>query len=770
MRVLIAHSQKDEYVPELTLPGMTVDALYVSQKTIEGWLLQSHFTLYDLESVYPAGWKPDVLLFWSLEYQPIPTGLEAADALVVGVVGDWNLGAIAYHSVGGAFDVLFADRKGCDHLRAAGFPTVRYAPLWGFDPALHRRLPDVTRDIDIAFVGNFHFEIQQDRAKWLARLAPLSRRYRLCLTSGVYGEEYVRLLNRARIVFNHSLRGEINMRVYEAAACGALLFYERENEEIRDLFTDRRECVLYDGSNLEPLLDHYLTHEDERARIAEAGWQTVQAHTDGHHLAGVLAQLPTLLKTRSLRPRPFAALSRDERVERLAAHRLGLQRSACLSSADLLYKTLILHTPTAPLLSAHACVFAACLPLTKDPMARTVFCEQARHLAEDAAACDPQSIAPRWIRAHIALDTEMGEKPLAELESLAAELESETTEIALFHVYHPRRFERFDVECERLWAKHLPGSPAWAQAMRRLLLWDVSLVLSDCRYTLGDFADARRHAERAADLLPSAGSTRYRLARALSALGRVEEALTAYTRALRDLPLSPEMWLEQAHLLWVTGQRERLQALVADLTPVFAACPPYGWAQELLHKQMSLPAPAPYWTEAPAEPSVRNLLVFFEPADNENGNPVFLPGNDGETSRSSPFWQSLLTHYLQTFRAEDALNLVLVLSTEDPESLSLSHGEIITQASRCIEAFMTERLRLNWQTTADMTLFSQPVPLHERWRLFREADVLVVETHTPQTRRDALNRSLAEAAGVPICPFSDIVELPALLAQTRRAA
>src|SRR5205807_214149 len=40
----------------------------------------------------------------------------------------------------------------------------------------------------------------------------------------VFGDEYRKLLSRARIVFNRSIRGECNKRVFEAAATGALLF------------------------------------------------------------------------------------------------------------------------------------------------------------------------------------------------------------------------------------------------------------------------------------------------------------------------------------------------------------------------------------------------------------------------------------------------------------------------------------------------------------------------------------------------------------------
>ncbi|HLJ56276.1 MAG TPA: glycosyltransferase, partial [Chthonomonadaceae bacterium] len=253
----------------------------------------------EIEQQHPAGWSPDVLLFWSPEYHPIPRDLESAPCFKVGVYGDWNLGGQAVQQSAAMFDLLFADPNGAERLRALGFTSVVSAPLWSFDPDLHRCIPGIERDIDILMIGNLNPDIQHDRGRWLARIARLSRRFRVLVTSGVFGEEYVRLMNRARIVFNRSIRGEINMRAYEAPACGALLFNERENRAIGELYGDRRECVLYGEDDLEDLLDYYLTHEDERAAIADAGRARVQSETPAAHVAHMFGLIGGEMSARS---------------------------------------------------------------------------------------------------------------------------------------------------------------------------------------------------------------------------------------------------------------------------------------------------------------------------------------------------------------------------------------------------------------------------------------------------------------------------------------
>ncbi len=94
----------------------------------------------DVLAQCPVGWMPEVYIHWSPEYNPIPAGLEDADCLTVGVFGDWNLGGQAMRAVGSLFDVLVADRVGCERLRDMGFTSVLHSLLWAHEPDKHRVL------------------------------------------------------------------------------------------------------------------------------------------------------------------------------------------------------------------------------------------------------------------------------------------------------------------------------------------------------------------------------------------------------------------------------------------------------------------------------------------------------------------------------------------------------------------------------------------------------------------------------------------------------
>ena len=64
-----------------------------------------------------------------------------------------------------------------------------------------------------------------------------------------------------------SIRGEINMRVLEALSAGALLLLEADNREAPLYLRPYEHYVPYTAADLEAVIDHYLTHEDERACV-----------------------------------------------------------------------------------------------------------------------------------------------------------------------------------------------------------------------------------------------------------------------------------------------------------------------------------------------------------------------------------------------------------------------------------------------------------------------------------------------------------------------
>jgi spore maturation protein CgeB len=93
---------------------------------------------------------------------------------------------------------------------------------------------------------------------------------------------YDKLFN-ARITLNHhiGISGDFanNMRLYEATGVGSLLLTDQK-KNLAELFEQGKEVVAYRSiGECVDLIEHYLSHEDERAAIAHAGQQrTFQEH------------------------------------------------------------------------------------------------------------------------------------------------------------------------------------------------------------------------------------------------------------------------------------------------------------------------------------------------------------------------------------------------------------------------------------------------------------------------------------------------------------
>lgn len=291
----------------------------------------------------PQDWQPDVIIWWDLIFQGMPVGIGACPCPVLAVVCDWNLGwetTVAYSHV---LDGVLGDRALVQTLQQVGIANALYFPSYSFNPHQHHGDVDGERPYDVTFVGNLSPYVQVHRSHYLSRLADLSDQYRVTIQGGVFGPAYARLLAQSRIVFNHSVRGEMNMRAYEAPACGALLFMEETNLEIRDFLTDGESCVLYNAHNLEEKIHYYLAHEDERCRIARCGQEKIQAWSYTTHFETLLALLPRFLDLPRSRPRPHGEITVAERLR--SARQLcqtttpGAYQASLLSLEPALFQT-----------------------------------------------------------------------------------------------------------------------------------------------------------------------------------------------------------------------------------------------------------------------------------------------------------------------------------------------------------------------------------------------------------------------------------------------
>lgn len=246
----------------------------------------------------PEGWEPDIVLFHTPFYYKIPIGIEESPWPTVAVLDDWFGGVDFMPDVLGWFDHIVTDRYSMKLLQERGIENYSYWASFGHDDSRFRLLDPVPeRDIDISFVGNLNGNIQYERFAWLRRCAEVPFAVNSQIGTGIFGDDYVEVLNRSKIGFNRSIKGEMNLRCFEVPACGALLFIEEENEEIREFLEPGKECILYNDSNLESLLEYYLSHDTERETIAAAGQKRIVQTTFRDNYRDLITQLSEMTIT-----------------------------------------------------------------------------------------------------------------------------------------------------------------------------------------------------------------------------------------------------------------------------------------------------------------------------------------------------------------------------------------------------------------------------------------------------------------------------------------
>jgi GT2 family glycosyltransferase/predicted Zn-dependent protease len=462
----------------------------------------------------PPDWRPDFVALW-LPYARVPAAVWSAPVPLVGLAADANLLWHFYRLRLPSCELVLADAPTVDALTRAGFGQARAANLFGLARAfLEEPWPEAPRNIDVLFVGNTHPAVQRRRLPWLGRLARLADRWRVVIDAGVFGADYRRLLGRARVVFNHSVRGECNQRALEAAAAGALLFQEADNREVGNLFRDRQECVLYTEDNWEELLEHYLGHEGQRAALAAAARARVAPYGFAtlweQHLEMIdrewpainerVARRPGLRNGEDLLARTWEAIGcggADSSLARdLAAALAAEPRSAALHNA---------------LGVAEALTGDGRAPLTAERSAQA-----AGHFRR-AVACEPGHVLARLNLAEALWGAGRTPEALDQARQALAVLDRAAGRGALpawsQEAHFPPGFDFFGVEWQRAGWDHAGSPAAEGRAKVALLRWRLHALLAEAT---GDLA----HAYEAALARPDLGLTRTTLDAALARAGR----------------------------------------------------------------------------------------------------------------------------------------------------------------------------------------------------------------------------------------------------------
>lgn len=556
----------------------------------------------DVRDRFPPGWSPDVIAL-CLPCSAVPSCLSSAPLVRIALVTNGRHCWHAYRRILPEFQLVLADQGAEVGLRGAGFSQARPAYLAGDywrpsrsarvmaegatngesttsasaqpDPstaAAESRPPQIEqawgRDIDLLWADTRNVGGQSDRTEWLWRLARLGQRWRVQVKLGVPPDAYRKLLARARIVM-HDADDARTTSALDAAAAGALVFQPRGGCGLPPCFRDRDECVFYHPQEMESLVEHYLEHEEERRRLAEAGRAQAQAYDLQSAWVDVVREVEQAWPALREKANDDRATPATELL--LARSLLALRTERCEDHyllADL-YKALAASGSERPsagetLDNKHRALFRLALGAVLGRQAQgkghaaaaaEVSAEHFRQVLED----DPKSVLAGFNLAeafHAAgqklCATEAARRSL-EVLSCQTRLDDCNSEALLF----PGAPSTLAAEWERAAWTNLGNPTEELRCKRDLLAWRLASLLAECTGELSYHYDA-------AMLRPDLPASRGALGVALTRAGKLSEARPHLVKALAGNPVDRPAARALFHTLSALGDTEARRGFVED--------------------------------------------------------------------------------------------------------------------------------------------------------------------------------------------------------------
>ncbi|RJQ52208.1 MAG: hypothetical protein C4526_08620 [Nitrospiraceae bacterium] len=175
----------------------------------------------------PEGWQPDFCLFWEIEWNLLPEGIEKVPCPTVALISDWDYDIHLSKLYAESFDlvIVIADFEK-EALQAIGANKVEvFDRAWAmkeFINASPKAMKD--RKYDIVYTTFIDNSLHPERSAWVSRLCGLSDKYNILIENHLPGyKDYMALLGNARLVFSHHRFGSMSGRVFEAGSQGAVV-------------------------------------------------------------------------------------------------------------------------------------------------------------------------------------------------------------------------------------------------------------------------------------------------------------------------------------------------------------------------------------------------------------------------------------------------------------------------------------------------------------------------------------------------------------------
>ncbi len=210
---------------------------------------------------------------------------------------DTHLFLICDEVMAKSFDIIFLAQKEDYEKLKKKFKYVYWLPLAG-DLEYHGK-KNLEKIYDIGFVGGLGSGI---RKKILLRL---KREYPNSFIGSADCKKIGEIYSQSKIVFNYSIKNDINMRIFEALISGSMLITNKiENNGFNELFEENKDLVVFENwQDLKEKIDYYLKNEEEREKIAFNGYQkAINFHKYEDRVRFILGKIKELKKEKFINP------------------------------------------------------------------------------------------------------------------------------------------------------------------------------------------------------------------------------------------------------------------------------------------------------------------------------------------------------------------------------------------------------------------------------------------------------------------------------------
>lgn len=192
----------------------------------------------------------------------------------------WDCDSFMHEPLKEKFDMLFIGGSPEDLDR---YPKGTIYLPHAFDPEFHKP-HDVKKEFDLVMIGRKD-NVYSKRNDLVEKL---KEHFTVYYEQAPFGHEYARAMSRGKLILNTTL-GEKNIpiRFFEGMAIGCLL--ENYNDNLDSIAIEGIHYIGYTNKNIIDKIKYYLSHEDERDKIAtNARKHALKYHTYQHRAKEIL--------------------------------------------------------------------------------------------------------------------------------------------------------------------------------------------------------------------------------------------------------------------------------------------------------------------------------------------------------------------------------------------------------------------------------------------------------------------------------------------------